>query len=161
MSIAPTLERYLQQQSLDYELVEHMPTKRSVATAEVSHVPPERIAKGILIESENRYLLVVIPASNRLELGSLHRRLGYQLGLATRPEVERVFGDCADGAVPVAGQAYGVRVLVDDALLRDGDVYFEAGDRTELVRMDCDSFRALMNGVAHGRFSVHAPRRGS
>jgi Ala-tRNA(Pro) deacylase len=106
-------------------------------------------------------LLVVIPAAHRLELGSVHRALGVEVGLATQPEVERTFADCVDGAVPAAGQAYGLDVLVDDALLDAREVYFEAGDRTELVKMSGADFRALMRSEPHGAFSVHAPRRGS
>lgn len=61
--------------------------------------------------------------------------------------------------MPAAGQAYGLEVLVDDALLGEPDVYFEAGDRTELVRMSGADFRSLMSGARHGRFSRHGPRR--
>jgi Ala-tRNA(Pro) deacylase len=159
--MAPRLKRFLDDRALRYELVAHPRTHNSRETALAAEVDADQLAKAVLVESESQRLLVVIPAAHRLELGSLHRALGVEVGLATRPEVERTFADCVDGAVPAAGQAYGLDVLVDDALLDARDVYFEAGDRSELVKMSGADFRALMGSEPHGAFSVHAPRRGS
>ena len=161
MTIAPRLKRFLDERAVRYELVHHPATHSSRETAAAADVDGEQLAKGVLVESAARFLLVVIPAAHRLELGSLHRALGEEIGLATRPEVERTFADCLEGAVPAAGQAYGLEVLVDDALLDANDVYFEAGDRSELVKMSGTDFRDLMRSEGHGRFSVHAARRGS
>jgi Ala-tRNA(Pro) deacylase len=156
--MAPRLKRFLDEHAAQYCLVRHPAERSSRATAIAAHVDAARLAKGVLIESETRYMLVVIPADQHLELGSLHRTLGLEIGLATRPEVERTFGDCVNGAVPAAGQAYGLDVLVDDALLGEREVYFEAGDRTELVRMSGADFRALMSGARQGHFGRHGPR---
>ncbi len=159
--MSPTLQRFLDGRALRYRLVEHPATSAAADSAAAAHVEPNRVAKSVIVESEDRYLLVAIPATHRLELGSLHRRLGRQIGLATEPEVERLFADCAAGAVPVIGQAYGLTVLVDDALLEEGDVYIEAGDGEHLAELRGVDFRLLMSDAAHGRFSRHAARRGA
>jgi Ala-tRNA(Pro) deacylase len=157
--MAPRLKRFLDEHAARYDVVTHPVTDSSRATAAAANVDADRLAKGVLIESATRYLLVVIPAGHHVELGTLHHALGEEIGLATRPEVERTFGDCVDGAVPAAGQAYGLEVLVDDALLGEQPVYFEAGDRTGLVRMSGADFRGLMSGARHGHFSSHGPRQ--
>jgi Ala-tRNA(Pro) deacylase len=160
VTIAPRLQRFLDAHAPRYDLVRHPAAHSSRATAIAAGVDAGRLAKGVLIESAAHYMLVVIPADQHLELGSLHRTLGVEIGLATEPEVERMFGDCVDGAVPAAGQAYGLDVLLDDALLGERDVYFEAGDRTELVRMSGADFRTLMSGARQGHFSRPGPRHG-
>jgi Ala-tRNA(Pro) deacylase len=157
--MAPRLKRFLDDRAARYELVTHPAVHTSRAAAVAAGVDADGLAKGVLIASESRYRLVVIPARNHVELGSLHRALGEEIGLATRPEVERTFDDCVDGAVPAAGQAYDLEVLIDDALLGEPDVYFEAGDRTELVRMSGADFRELMGSASHGRFSRQGPRQ--
>ena len=90
-------------------------------------VPGDRLAKSVVIEDADRYWVVLIPSTRRLDFTSLHRALGRQVGLATEEEVRALFGDCAPGAVPALAQAYGL-VLIDDALLDVDDVCFEAGD---------------------------------
>lgn len=119
----------------------------------MAHVPGDQLAKPVVIEDADRYLVVLIPASRRIDFTALRSVLGRQLGLATEPEVETLFRDCAPGAVPAIAQAYGLDVAVDDALFGLEDVYFEAGDHNELVRLSGEAFRNLMAAAPHGHFS--------
>lgn len=153
MGMAGTLRDYLDRQAVGYELLRHSKTQTSSETAETAHVSGDRLAKPVVIEDADRYFVVVIPASQRVDFTALHRAFGRQVGLATEPEVDTLFRDCAPGAVPAVAQAYGLEVAVDDALLELDDVYFEAGDHCELVRVSGDAFRALMRSAPHGRYS--------
>src|SRR5690606_27421521 len=152
MGMAGTLREYLDRHAVSYELLRHSRTRTSSETAEAAHVSGDRLAKPVVIEDAERYLVVVILASQRIDFTALHRAFGRQVGLATEPEVETLFRDCAPGAVPALAQAYGLDVVVDETLLDLDDVYFEAGDHCELVRVSGEAFRSLMAAVPHGRF---------
>lgn len=160
MTMANTLRHYLDQQAMPYELVRHPRTLTSSETAEAAGVSGDLLAKPVVVEDDDRYMVVVIPASHRIKFTALHRALGRQCGLATEQEVEALFDDCERGAVPALAQAYGLDVLVDDALLGLDDVYFEAGDHVELVHLSGDDFRSLMRGAAHGDFGEHIASHG-
>jgi Ala-tRNA(Pro) deacylase len=67
MSIAPTLQRYLDQ-TITYEVIPHEPTMSSTRTAEVCHVSGDRVAKGIVLRRDGGFLLAVLPASRRIHL---------------------------------------------------------------------------------------------
>jgi Ala-tRNA(Pro) deacylase len=153
MSMASTLRTYLDERAMPYELVRHPRTLTSSETAQAAGVSGDRLAKPVVVEDHDRYMVVVIPASHRLKFTALHRVLGRQCGLATEQEVEALFDDCERGAVPAVAQAYGLDVLVDDSLLGLEDVYFEAGDHVELVHLAGDDFRKLMRDAAHGAFA--------
>lgn len=153
MAIAITLREYLDQFGFDYELIRHSYAATSRGSAESAHVPAREVAKPVLLEDEKGYLMAVIPASHRVEMGSLERQLGRRMLLATEDELRDVFTDCARGAVPPLGQAYGIDVLWDDSLSECRDVYFEAGDHTDLVHMSGRDFCALMGRAKHARFS--------
>jgi Ala-tRNA(Pro) deacylase len=155
MRISEGLRRYLDRESVPYELLRHPKTDTSTEAAAASGVAGDRVAKAVVIEDQRRFLVAVIPSTHRLELGSLHERLGQQVGLATEAEVRLLFEDCEDGAVPGLGQAYGLDVLVDDALLTQDDVYFEAGSHADLVHMTGEMFRGLMRSADHGEISKH------
>ena len=94
-----------------------------------------------------------MPASRRVELQSLERQFGRRLVLASEREVQDVFSDCSKGAIPAVGQAYGLDVVWDDCLASCPDVYFEAGDHTDLVRMSGKEFTFLMGRRPHGTIS--------
>ncbi|MGE5154242.1 MAG: aminoacyl-tRNA deacylase [Bdellovibrio bacteriovorus] len=144
MTIATTLRSYLDSKSIRYALAPHAHTGSSMDTAASAHVPGDRLAKGVIVQSDEETLMVVVPSDYHVHLGLLHRHLGREVGLATEPELAELFPDCEPGAVPALGQAYGLRTLLDSNLLGEPEVYLEAGDHETLIRLAGEDFRALM-----------------
>ena len=152
MAIAITLQEYLDKRGIDYDVLPHALTETSIDTAQTTHIPPEQIAKSVILEDEDGYLMAVIPASQHIELGQLSRQLERRLGLATEDELAGLFSDCDLGAIPPIGEAYHMDVVMDDSLERCPDVYFEAGDHTDLVHVRGSAFQQLMQHAHHGYF---------
>jgi Ala-tRNA(Pro) deacylase len=156
MAIALTLRQYLAEHRVDYDVVPHAPTVTSMRTAEASHVPGDCLAKAVLLKEDGGYLLAVLPASHHLSLDDLEARLDRPVEFATEREIETLFRDCALGAVPPIGAAYGVHVIIDDGIANQPEIYFEGGDHTTLVHMTGAQFARLTSGSAHGVFSHHS-----
>lgn len=153
MGIALTVREYLDEAGVDYELVHHSYAPNSRSAADAARVPQDQLAKPVMLEDERGYLMAVVPASRRVELQSLERQLGRRLVLASERELHDLFVDCRKGAVPAVGQAYGVEVVWDDCLASCPDIYFEAGDHTDLVHMSGREFTFLMGRRPHGAIS--------
>ncbi len=151
MTIAPKLRQYLDEVKAEYDVVEHQPTKSSLETASASSVPAEQVAKAVLLDTDDDYLVAVLPSDRRVELSELRSELGHKPRLASEDEIKSLFDDCDVGAVPPTG--YGVKAIVDDAIGQQPDVYFEAGDHASLVHMNHDEFSRLMQGARRGQFS--------
>lgn len=155
MAIARSLKDFLDNHGITYEVLQHPRSLTAMETAACAHVPGDRLAKSVLLEDENGYLMAVLPSTHRIDLGALRRRMRSYLGLAVEDELRVVFGDCERGAIPVVGTAYGVRTIIDDVLLEQPDVYFEAGDHEALIHVSNAQFNAIMTGAAHDRFTHH------
>jgi Ala-tRNA(Pro) deacylase len=154
MSIAITVSDFLAEHDVEYDVLLHAHTTSSGETAESSHVPGARLAKSVILEDDQGYLMVVLPASRQVDLGELHRVLNRNLGLAMENELGHLFSDCEIGALPAIGPAYGVETIVDDSIAEQPDVYFEAGDHEQLIHVSAEVFQALLGeGVRHGQFS--------
>jgi Ala-tRNA(Pro) deacylase len=153
MAIAITLRQYLEGAGVRYDLVGHRHADSSMNSSRAAHVPSGRVAKAVMLEDENGYLLAIIPASRRLQIGHLNRLLGRHMGLATEGELTALFPDCEPGAVPPIGGAYGLEVVFDEALSRCPDVYFEAGDHEHLAHTSGTDFLRLMGAAPHGEIS--------
>ena len=151
MSIAPKLQQFLDEAKADYELIEHEPTKSSLETARSCDVPADKVAKAVLLDTDDGQLLAILPSDRKVELSELRSELGRKPRLASEDEIKRLFDDCDLGAIPPAG--YGVRTIVDNAIDRQPDVYFEAGDHHSLVHMDHGAFAQLTRDARHGQFS--------
>ena len=152
MSIAMTVQKYLRKMQVPYDILPHYRTGSSLETARVAHVSAHRLAKAVLLDDDAGYLMAVLPASEQVDLGMLGEQLGRSVGLATELEVMEVFKDCDMGAIPPLGTAYGVPMIVDEELMREPELYFEAGSHVELVHMDCMQFMRLCEGASLAHF---------
>lgn len=154
--ISATVRHFLDKQATSYRLVPHPRTYTSMETAEAAHIAGDRLAKAVLVRSEDGPLVVVVPSTHHVRLPALDERFGHSFDLATESDAQELFKDCDVGSIPPLGQAYGLPVVVDDVLLRQDEVYFEGGDHEQLVRVSGDDFRRLMAGADHGSFGRHA-----
>ena len=155
MAIAAKLKTYLDQHGGHFKLVTHPHTASSMETAEVTHVPGDALAKGVLLKNGAGYLLVVLPADYHVELERLNRLLKREMQMAEEAELQGLFPDCELGAVPPIGPAYGITTVWDVALGDQEKVYFEAGDHEHLVRVTGRHFHELMAQAERGEFSRH------
>jgi Ala-tRNA(Pro) deacylase len=152
MSIAPQLRHYLDEAKADYDIVDHRPTQSALDSARSANIPAERVAKAVLLDTdEEDHLLAVVPADRKVELSELRSELGRKPRLSNEAEIGKLFRDCEVGALPPVG--YGITTIIDDSLDQQPDVYFEAGDHKSLVHMNRDQFSRLTRDARHGQFS--------
>lgn len=155
MAMASRIANYLVEQDADFDLLDHPYSATSMESAQLAHVPGDRIAKSVVLEDDRGYLLAVLPASCRVDLGELHRQTQRSLGLATEHELRALFEDCEPGAVPPLGPAYDIETIIDDTLAEQPDIYFEAGDHEQLVHVSGETFGTLLGEVRYSDFSRH------
>lgn len=153
MTIPSHLSHYLERQDARYEVCEHPHSRCSAETARTAHVPPHQLAKAILVEDDEGWVMAVLPADRKVRLGELSRMLERRyLRLADENRLAAVFNGCERGAVPALGMAWGIETVVDDELDDAEVVYIEVGDHERLLRMSRAQFRALMASARHGHF---------
>ena len=155
MTIARSLQDYLHDHGVAFDVIQHDYAPSSARTAAAAHLPGDRLAKSVLLEDDRGYLVAVVPSTHRVDIGRLGRALDRRLGLATEDEVEEVFKDCVTGAIPPLGAVYGIETVLDDSLAAQPEIYFEAGDHEELIRVSAQQFARLMTGSRRARFSHH------
>lgn len=153
MSIPPRLATWLRERVAGYEVCDHPHTDTSAQTARCAHVPPQQLAKSVILEDETGCVMAVLPADQRVHIGQLARVLGrHGLRLSEEERVKVLFADCAPGAVPALGMAWGLETVVDPALAEVPEVYIEAGDHEQLIKLPRATFAALMHGARQARF---------
>lgn len=155
MGLALKLADYLAAHSVPFDLVAHSHTRSSLQSARSMDLTPGCLVKAVVLEDENdRFLMAVLPASRKVDLGELRRCFGHMLRLASEADLRERFGDCEVGAVPPVGNAYGMETVWDDSLMSRPDVYFEAGDHETSVHLKTRDFVGLLEGARHMDFSA-------
>src|ERR687895_2165546 len=92
---------FLEREGVPYEVVEHERTESAAAEARATGLPPDDVAKTVVLRDQEGVRLAVIPASHRLSLHKVKRELGSSgLRLVTEQEMGSEFGDVEGGAGP-------------------------------------------------------------
>lgn len=153
MTIAHTVFNYLQARHIPYDVITHAHSDSSRKAAETAHIPPERLAKAVILSDGHGFLMAVVPGNRYVSLDDLQKRLRRHLRLASESRLAPVFRDCESGAIPPLGPAYGMQTIVDDSLVGQPEVYFEAGDHCGLIRVGGEEFLVLLREAMHGQFA--------
>ena len=142
------LKAYLDQNGVSYSRVEHTETFTALETAAAAHIPGKEIAKTVIVELDNRPVMVVVPATHQVDLAELRAMTGAKHAeLAEEREFVDLFPGCERGAEPPFRDLYGLDVYASEALAEDEEIAFNAGTHRELVRMAYKDFARLARPV--------------
>jgi Ala-tRNA(Pro) deacylase len=132
------VKAYLEEQGVDHEMVEHKEEFTAAAEAQAAGVEPEDAAKDLILRDGEAYMLAVIPASQRLDLGKARElfEASGSLRLATEDEISKDFDRFEVGAIPPFGGLHGIPQAVDLKLLEHDRVLCNAGDHAHGVLVD-------------------------
>jgi Ala-tRNA(Pro) deacylase len=131
--------RHLDEAGIEYEVVEHEQAFSAASEAVASGVRPDNAAKSILLHDGDGYRLVVIQASDRLELGKVRDVLDTaraKLRLVTEDEMASDFSQFELGAIPPLGEMLPAPEIVDRRVLDHDRVLCNGGDHTHSVLLD-------------------------
>jgi Ala-tRNA(Pro) deacylase len=145
MSIAYRVQDYIADRRIPWDPVAHGQSTCCMDAAHVAHVPADHVAKAVVLTGEAGIaLMAVIPADRRLDVAAMGEEVADDLTLVSEDKLTQLFPDCAPGAIPPVGAAYGMRTYWDSHLGDWNDVWFEGGDHRTLVHMKGADFASLM-----------------
>jgi Ala-tRNA(Pro) deacylase len=136
MPILGKLQEFLDLSGVPYTHTVHplAYTAREVACAE--HVPPQEVAKVVVVFASGEYKMLVLPASKVVDFQEVRDALGCNTA--------RLFPDCELGAMPPFGNLYNMKVLMDANLLADERILFNAGTHRDVIHLSQEDFRRLV-----------------
>ena len=155
MTTALRIAAYLRNAQVDYETVGHPAAPTSSQIAESAHIPGNQLVKAVLLKDDKGHLLAVLPSTHRIDFGAIKSLFHRSLDLAGENELKSYFPDCDLGAVPPIGAAYTLDTIADKNLQGEDELYFEAGDQNQLIKVEKATFVKLMAAAEWAYFSQH------
>jgi Ala-tRNA(Pro) deacylase len=131
--------RHLDEVGIPYELVEHEAAFTAVGEAQAAGEDPVNAVKSVLLRDLEGYELVVIQASDRLDMRKLRDLLGEtraEIRLASEDEIDADFPQFELGAVPPLGEMLPAPEIVDRRVLDHERVLCNGGDHSHSVLLD-------------------------
>lgn len=136
---------FLDQAGVKYEIREHPPVFSAQGLAAAEHEHGQYVAKPVIVKADNRYIMCVLPAPRKIDLGKLKGQLEAQsVELADEDEIGKLFPDCELGAEPPFGNLYDLSTVVEKSLESDDHILFQAGTHGKAIRMSMAEYRKLV-----------------
>ena len=144
MPIPQRIRDYLDSQNVSYETLHHSQAFTAQEVAHSLHVSGKRCVKAVVASGDNKLVILVMPASHRLNFQELKSALrANQLEMLVESELVGLFPDCDLGAIPPLGNLYGISVWVDRAVANAEKIVFCAGTHEDCIRMRYSDFAKL------------------
>lgn len=142
----PKLLEFLDENKVDYDLVEHPKAYAAKDVAFKAGIPGRMFAKSVLVKLDGKMAMAVLPAEDKVNFHLLREAARAEtITLATENEFEEIFPDCELGAMPPFGNLYGMDVFVGGTLTRAETIAFNAGNHTEVLTIPYKDFERLVH----------------
>lgn len=139
-----TLQTALDEMSIRYHLSHHCDAYTAQDLAAIEHISGRNVIKPVVVQADGQFIMCALPANYRVDLAELRRQLdAMDVHLAEESKLRELFPDCELGAVPPVGRLYGLTTLMDESLVADDRVLFQAGTHHDAVMMTLAEYRRL------------------
>ena len=139
-----SLREYLDKHDVKYTVVSHSVAYTAQGIAALTHIPGKELAKTVIVKTDGKPVMAVVPASFHVDLRLLKKATGAEtVELASEEDFRGLFPECETGAMPPFGNLYGIDVYTDETLAKDKEIAFNAGSHRELIRLAWEDFNRL------------------
>lgn len=136
------VQSYLDEMGINYHTSRHPTAYTAQDLASVEHVPGLQVIKPVVVKADGRYYMCVLPACHRVDLAALREQLqADSVTLADEQKLTELFPECELGAEPPIGRMFNLPTIMDESLVADSRVTFQAGKHDEAVTMSLADYR--------------------
>ena len=140
MVIPASIKHYLDTEGVDYQIV----------SAAHAGLDAACVIRAQTVKDWRGALLAVFPSDHQVDLEALNMQLQRDFAIAPSPAALAAFQDCAADALPPLPAVYGLKTIIDSSLNGVDPIYFQAGNRTALIRVSARGFNLLQQNAWHG-----------
>ena len=141
---ARALADFLDNNNVNYHCYNHPPAITASEVAQSSHIPGRHMAKTVIVDVDGELAMAVLPSDQYLDPERLRQALNAEsVRLAPEEDFKDRFPLCEPGGEPPFGNLYDMKVYVDDTLLSEDWLAFNAGSHTEVIKMGMGDFLRL------------------
>ena len=140
-----TLKQFFDKEKIKYVSIVHSTAYTAQEVAASAHITGKELAKTVIVQSDGKMAMAVLPANRKIVLQDLREVTGSdEVKFASEDEFKEKFQDCETGAMPPFGNLYGMEVYAAASLADNDEIAFNAGSHTEVIKMAYKDFERLV-----------------
>ena len=154
MPIAKKLEKFLIENKIKYEPVEHKIVYTAFDKAATLKVPQKIIGKTLTIKFGKNYGIALIPANRNLDKAKFKKLAkAKNADFATEVWVKKNIKGVKIGAVPPFGKLWHLPTFIDRRLINQPKVIINGGNWNQSIKISPSAFKSLALESIIGNFS--------
>lgn len=164
MAIPKSTKNYLDKKLAKYDELSHRTVYTAYDAAQTLKRELREIAKGLLVATDKAYVIAVIPANMRLDLGKLKKALQVKKVSIPNEKLMVKVIKVKPGSMTAFGGLHKVEVVVDKSLLKTKEIILSAGSLTDSVRMRVKDYieleqAKLASFAKSGGYKLSTPKK--
>ena len=140
MPIPKKVKSYLDKKGIDYEEIAHKTVYTAYDAAQTLKKELKEIAKNLLIQADNTYALVIVPADKKIDLNKIKKALSAKSVSIPKEKVMIRVLKIKPGAISSFGKLHKLETLIDRAMLNTKKAIFSTGSLTDSVFLKVKDF---------------------
>lgn len=161
--ILKSLIKFLNDNKIKYEVVEHKTVYTAMDAAQTQHIKPEGVVKTLVMKLDNYYVLALSPANKNLDKNKFKKAVNTWKKKTGQKAVKKV--DFAQeawmkkningsvGATPPFGALVKLPIFIDSILLKQKNLYVNTGDYNYSIKLTRAGFEKALGEFIGGNFS--------
>lgn len=159
------IKTLLTEKGFEFEIFEHEPVRTSEEASRVrTGYTMDQGAKALITRVKMRllgapaeeagsgtkksFVMFVVQGSKKFDVAKIKNQFGlYDIRFATEEEVLKITDGVLPGGVPPFGNLFGLTVYVDNGLLKNEKIVFNAGDRSFSIGMKTVDYVSIVNPI--------------
>jgi Ala-tRNA(Pro) deacylase len=161
--ILKKLLKFLGDEKIKYEIVEHKTVYTALDSAETQHIKPQEIVKTLVMKiGPGKAVLALIPANKNLDKMKFKKAAS---GWAKKENLKIKPPEFAKepwmkkniqgkiGATPCFGSIFDFPVFVDRSLFRQKNLFVNSGDYNYSIKLSLKNFEKALGEIIRGSFA--------
>jgi Ala-tRNA(Pro) deacylase len=145
MAIHRRLQNLLDDARVPYQIYSHALAYTAQEIAAKQHISGDLLAKVVMLQVDGKLIMAVVRGNDKVNPHVVEESLDARhVRLAAEDEFVARFPDCEIGAEPPFGNLFGLTVYVDTTLAKDEEIYFNAGNHAQTLKMKYRDYAELV-----------------
>lgn len=154
MTVLERIIELLEANHIQYQSLEHEPTKTCADAARIRGTTPQQGAKALVCIADKKPIMIVLPCSRKLDIKAFKSQLMIRdLRFASPDEVKQLTG-LEIGSIPPWGSLFNLITYLDLTLAGQNEIAFNAGDVRRSIIMKYADYLRLENPVQLAHVSM-------